>query len=261
MNALFDSQPIVISKELAVTFGLNESIVIQQIHYWIENNKKAKRNYYDGYYWTYNSFEEWQKEFPFWCLRTIKTIFKKLENKGILIVGNYNKKGFDRTKWYRLDYHKLKEVIPSCNICTMDSAEIAPTIPEISQRITNNGNIVTYNGSVTQRSTASPTCMSETPKPKDKELKDFIYDYMNDLYYQKFGKVHQRIKQDQYDKVYSTLKDFMDNNGFDIETLYEIAVNYFNKMKDVDFNINHFATEGILTTRALDIGYTDLYEW
>ena len=61
---LFDTQPLVILPELAVAVGLNEAIVLQQVHYWCELNARARRNQKDGYYWVYNSFPAWQKQFP-----------------------------------------------------------------------------------------------------------------------------------------------------------------------------------------------------
>jgi len=106
---LFDEYPIVISRELAKIIGLNESIVLQQIHYWIELNRKTKSNFRDGRYWTYNSIKKWhENDFSFWGLNTVKRTFASLESKGLLIVGNYNKAGYDRTKWYSIDYEVLE---------------------------------------------------------------------------------------------------------------------------------------------------------
>lgn len=52
---LFDEQPIIPNKALARVLGLNEALVLQQINYWIEINKKSGKNYHDEKYWTYNS--------------------------------------------------------------------------------------------------------------------------------------------------------------------------------------------------------------
>lgn len=107
---LFDSHPLVILPELAVKIGLNESIIIQQLHYWLEINKKANRNLKDGYYWTFNSYTDWKKQFPFFSDSTIRRTITKLE-KGMLVVsGNYNKLSIDRTKWYRIDEEVLKKL-------------------------------------------------------------------------------------------------------------------------------------------------------
>lgn len=40
MSMLFDCHPLVVDKELATILGLNEALVLQQVHYWIEMNKK-----------------------------------------------------------------------------------------------------------------------------------------------------------------------------------------------------------------------------
>jgi hypothetical protein len=105
---LFDSHPLVILPELAVKIGLNEALILQQIHYWLEINKKANRNLKNGYYWTFNSYTDWKKQFPFFSDSTIRRTITKLE-KGMLVVsGNYNKLSIDRTKWYRIDEEVLK---------------------------------------------------------------------------------------------------------------------------------------------------------
>src|SRR5690554_220537 len=97
---LFNEQPLVIDKELAKLIGLNEAIVLQQIHYWLEINKKADKNFKDERYWTYNSVKDWQEEFPFFSYDTVKRTLTKLREMGLLFTGNYNKLKTDRTLWY-----------------------------------------------------------------------------------------------------------------------------------------------------------------
>jgi hypothetical protein len=107
---LFDEQPLVIDKTLAKLIGLNECIVIQQIHYWLTINQKTNKNYNDGCYWTYNTINEWQEEFPFWSVDTVKRTLAKLRKRNILITGNYNKLKRDRTLWYTINYAELKRL-------------------------------------------------------------------------------------------------------------------------------------------------------
>lgn len=87
---LLDEQPLLVLPKLAHKIGLNESIVVQQIHYWNEINKKANNNFKDGYYWTYNSYEKWMEQFPFWGIATLKRTFSNLEKQGIVVSANYN---------------------------------------------------------------------------------------------------------------------------------------------------------------------------
>lgn len=109
---LFDEQPLVVNRVLAKLIGLNEAIVLQQIHYWLQNNKSKKSNFIDGRFWTYNSIQKWHEdEFNFWSYDTVKRAFAKLEDKKILISGNYNTEKRDKTKWYSIDYDLLELLV------------------------------------------------------------------------------------------------------------------------------------------------------
>jgi len=108
-NLLFDEPPLVLQPKLAIVLGdLEEAVILQQVHYWIQ--KKA--NIRDGYSWVYNTMAEWQKQFP-WIKsdKTLRKKFKSLEDKGLLVTGNYNKAKFDRTKWYRIDYDAFSQMV------------------------------------------------------------------------------------------------------------------------------------------------------
>lgn len=108
---LFDEQPIVISRELAKLIGLNESIVLQQVHYWLEINRKANKNFREGKYWTYNSIRAWHEDnFEFWSVNTVKRTFAKLEKLGLLISANFNKDSRDKTKWYSIDENAVESL-------------------------------------------------------------------------------------------------------------------------------------------------------
>lgn len=102
-NLLISEPPLQVLPSLAVKVGLNEAIVLQQFHYWLQRSTNVK----DGYKWIYNSYPEWNKQFPFWSLNTLKRAIHRLEKNGYLISGNYNRAGFDKTKWYRINYEKM----------------------------------------------------------------------------------------------------------------------------------------------------------
>ena len=110
---LFDKQPVVINRKLAKCLGLKESVVFQQIHYWLEINKRTKNNFKENKYWTYNSVKAWhENEFDFLSLRTVERTLQKLEKDGLLESKVFNKMAGDKTKWYTINYDKLLEV---CN--------------------------------------------------------------------------------------------------------------------------------------------------
>ncbi|QNK89067.1 hypothetical protein H7992_04905 [Sporosarcina sp. resist] len=107
---LLNEQPLLIMPKLAQIIGLNEAIVLQQINYWVEINQKANKNFHDDFYWVYGSLDYWETQFIFWSRNTIKRTITSLEKKKLVIVGNYNRLKFDRTKWYRIDYEVLKDL-------------------------------------------------------------------------------------------------------------------------------------------------------
>lgn len=140
---LLDEQPLVILPKLAVVIGLNEAIVLQQLHYWVEKSKNEK----DGKYWVYNTLAEWREQFPFWSKNTIIRTFEKLEQDKLIETGVFNRNKSDRTKWYTINYKTLDACYNSfTQIGNMD-------LPKKSKPFTQNENMDNPNwehGSSTQ---------------------------------------------------------------------------------------------------------------
>ncbi|MBS3937834.1 MAG: hypothetical protein KGZ50_04585 [Peptococcaceae bacterium] len=133
---LFTEYPIVVSKELANLLGLNEAIVLQQIHYWLEINRKAGKHFHEGRHWTYNSIRNWHEEnFEFWSFDTVKRTFAKLESAGLLLSGNFNKEPMDKTKWYSINEEELERLqksnVPKTNYDEKTPEVAAPPIEAI----------------------------------------------------------------------------------------------------------------------------------
>lgn len=103
---LIDDYPIQVLPKLAKEIGLNEAIVLQQMHYWLNTSKHT----HDGKKWIYNSYKSWEEQFPFWSNVTIRRAISSLEKQDLLYTGNFNKAGFDKTKWYSINYSILEGV-------------------------------------------------------------------------------------------------------------------------------------------------------
>lgn len=88
--------------EVAQKYGVYEAIVLNNLFYWIQQNAANERHCHDGHYWTYNSTKAFTQLFPYFSEKQIRTILGKLEKSGLILVGNYNKSAYDRTKWYAL---------------------------------------------------------------------------------------------------------------------------------------------------------------
>ena len=77
---------------LANEIGLNESIMLLQIEFWIAISGKE----IDGEYWVYQSETELMNFFTFWSKSTISRVVRSLEKKDLIRIGNYNKYKYDR---------------------------------------------------------------------------------------------------------------------------------------------------------------------
>lgn len=86
--------------DIAKKYGIIEAILLNNMWFWIEKNKANGTNYYDGYYWTYNSTRAFSELFPYASQRKIQNALKHLIEEDILQTGNYNKLAYDRTLWY-----------------------------------------------------------------------------------------------------------------------------------------------------------------
>ena len=105
---LYDTPPRVFNPDLAVALGLNEAIVLQQIHYWLQRSTHSR----SGRKWAYNTYQEWQqKDFPFWSVATVRRTISRLEQLKIVLSQDHNKLRTDRTKWYSIDYEALDEYL------------------------------------------------------------------------------------------------------------------------------------------------------
>lgn len=100
-----NGRPLVVHPKLASVVGLNESIIIMQINYWMKKSKYKK----EGKKWCRFSFEKWEKQFPFWHPVTIRKIFNRVEKSGYIISKCFNHCRFDRTKWYTTNNKKINE--------------------------------------------------------------------------------------------------------------------------------------------------------
>ena len=96
------SRPIVISPDLAYSIGLNEAIVLQQVHYWLKETTSGMEH--DGARWIYNTSEQWLEQFPFWSESTLKRTFTNLKKLGLLRIEQLNQSQRDMTNFYTINY-------------------------------------------------------------------------------------------------------------------------------------------------------------
>ncbi len=196
-NLLIDDYPILVLPKLAAEIGLNEAIVLQQMHYWL---KKSNHNY-DGRRWIYNSYKEWEQHFPFWSNATIRRTISSLEKQELLFVGNYNKAGFDNTKWYSIDYFKLEGV--SKRLAQNEQTTCSKRADGVAQN--EQTNTIDYTETTTETTNNNILSPSSTAYP----YKDVI-DYLNQQtgkHYKSTTKKNQTVIRARTDEGF-TLDDF-----------------------------------------------------
>lgn len=248
---------LIVRKELACLIGLNEAIVLNQIHYWLEKNREKDKNFIDGRIWVFNTYQEWKNDnFPFWSVETVKRTFSKLEKDGILISANYNKMAIDRTKWYSINYEKLQEILKNQRLGQNDTMERSNCHNAKCQNDPTNNHILPKSNKENKKNSVS----------KSHELLKRVFELTQDIsfmkamehYLQKYksviGKEHPNITDKtlirflelckQYELVSSDLLCDMIDRHF--VTDYGIKI---------DYKFPHFATEDILYYQALNCGF------
>jgi hypothetical protein len=123
---LFAENPLVVNPVLAARIGINEAIVLQQIHYWIEINRKKDWNFYEGRHWTYETQEDWLKQFPWLKLRSLQRVISGLKGLGLILVRQFDAKDWKQRNYYTIDYEALENLPekPS-NPVKSDAAKLA----------------------------------------------------------------------------------------------------------------------------------------
>ncbi len=98
--------------ELAGKYGLAEAMIIHHFQHWIRVNRKMKRNFHEGRYWSYQTLDEIAAHFPYLSKSQVCEIITKLclgkgrrskkeqEFEPVLLKGNFNKHSYDQTVWY-----------------------------------------------------------------------------------------------------------------------------------------------------------------
>lgn len=119
---LVDGDTIPLNPKLASALGVNHALIFQQLHFLLTITRKSDKsyNFVDGYWWVYNSYEQWKSEhFPWMGRNAIINVFDDLEKRGLVISRKGVKRATDRRKWYRIDYKSFRDfklsIVPNPN--------------------------------------------------------------------------------------------------------------------------------------------------
>lgn len=108
-NRLFDLEGQWLARvcpKLALEIGFNESLLLLQLEFLIAISNLEK----EGQRWTYQSVTDLGKMFPFWSRAKINRVIKRLENRGLINVGNFNRKKYDKTRWFAINIGEAEKL-------------------------------------------------------------------------------------------------------------------------------------------------------
>lgn len=173
---LIDEQPLQVLPSLACTIGLNEAMVLQQLHWRLRYSKKQV----NGLFWVFDKYEVWQQEhFPFWSLDTVKRTFRSLEQKNLVISSDkFNQFKLDRTKWYTINYDALNALDTEGQNAPLDEQKCTTSVANCTDTEWQNaplreGQIALPNNQEnTQESTTIDKYMSQAKTPATTRLKN-----------------------------------------------------------------------------------------
>ena len=94
--------------EIAKQYGLEESILLENIYFWVKKNKANNQNYHNGKYWTYNSIRAFKILFDYMSESKIYRALKKLEEAGLIEIGDFNADRYKRPSWYTVTEKAIK---------------------------------------------------------------------------------------------------------------------------------------------------------
>lgn len=86
--------------DVAEKYGVDEAVILRHLQFWIFTNRANGRHFHEGRTWTYGSVRAFAEIWPFWSIDHISRKLNKLVAIGVLVKGNYNFSGYDRTNWY-----------------------------------------------------------------------------------------------------------------------------------------------------------------
>ncbi|HEX6607628.1 MAG TPA: hypothetical protein VF276_12005 [Chloroflexia bacterium] len=99
-KAIVIDTPVLMLPALARLIGMDDAMLLQQIHYWLSLGGHE----HDGRRWIYNTYHAWAEQFPGWSKDKVRRIVERLRGRGLVQTANYNRHAYDQTTWYTIDY-------------------------------------------------------------------------------------------------------------------------------------------------------------
>ncbi len=103
------------SRSFAQEHTVNEAVILKYLAYKVGRSN----NWHDGKQWCYGSTKALQKQFPYFSSSAIDANIRRMGEKPVLEIGNYNHWKQDRTRWFHVPKEFRNAVM--CDTITFES--------------------------------------------------------------------------------------------------------------------------------------------
>ncbi len=274
MNIIYDllrsDGSIVINKKLITAIGLNESIMFCELlsrqHYFAEQNQLQP----DGSF--FNTIFDLSLATGL-ADKAQRTAITNLKNLGLLsvivkgipakryfkvcgsqeLIESYLKRGAEKRKEL-IEKHRENPL----NTTVLPKAETCHTRQPILALADGGRNNTNYNTNPiiqnNNKGTKSDDIRTHQLEPFTEGTR-YVVDYYFRAYRQYFSDDHPNLKGKQMKTVMRNISDFMEENMLDEGNMEPMIDRHFERNHlTTDYNINHFATEGILQNLLFEAG-------
>ena len=204
--------------DFAMEYGVYAALIFKNLIFWIKKNEEKGNNFHNGTYWTYNSREQYHKQFPYLKISQINSAFKKLIDNGMIVTGNFNKNSYDQTLWYALtDFGEsiVRESLFDSSESTDGTGENDDVLLSYNNN-NNTANISTNNAQQSLDSSSKKNVMNRYGEFKNVKLSDEDYDRLINDYGKTIAndfidRVDRSIasKGTRYKNHYATIKEWI----------------------------------------------------
>ena len=121
MNDVFACEDtIYVSPTLVKMFRPEAAIFLEKFHCWLQESRMTA----DGQRWIQGNFDAWGVELPFLTPRTMRSIVKRFQKFGLLVVSSR-----DGVEWYTLEYKELMKQV-AAHRAKHGAGEVSPMVAE-----------------------------------------------------------------------------------------------------------------------------------
>ena len=96
-----------IAPEVAKEIGLNESLVLLQLEYWITTDGEYRE---DGFWWLRKTVREIQQTFVFWGTGTVSRTLTSLATSGYIVYGDFDDGPGKGATWIRFNMERIATI-------------------------------------------------------------------------------------------------------------------------------------------------------